>query len=82
MHQFECTSNVSRIIVSLTTYYVKHETVRKHVFLGLTRFLSFSPFQRCMVRSMNDNSVRRLSKTDGNILLTFNLSANALSLLE
>ena len=35
---------------------------RKHVFLGLTRFLSFSPLQRCMVRVTNNNSARRLLK--------------------
>ena len=32
----------------------------KHVFLGLTRFLSLSPLQRCMVRVTNDNSAWRL----------------------
>ena len=34
--------------------------VIKHFFLGLTRFLSFSPLQKCMMRVTNDNSTRRL----------------------
>ena len=32
----------------------------KHVLLGLTRFLSFSPLQRSIVRVTNDNSAGRL----------------------
>ena len=34
--------------------------LKKHIFLGLTRFLSFSPLQRCIVRVTNGNSARRL----------------------
>ena len=47
-----------------TMLHTKHlfKTARKHVFLGLTRFLSFSPWQRCVVTVTNDNSARRLDR--------------------
>ena len=44
-----------------TMLVMKQSNSKKHVFLGLTRFLSFSPMQRCMVRVTNDNYARRLT---------------------
>ena len=38
---------------------MKQLSRKKTRFLGLTRFLSFSPLQRCMVRVKNDNSAGR-----------------------
>ena len=41
--------------------HIKQLNRKKTHFFGLTRFLSFSPLQRCMVRVTNDNSAGRLT---------------------
>ena len=58
---------ILRFFLLLSSVSVCNENGIKHVFLELTRFLSFSPLQRCMITVTNDNSAWRLADDIKNV---------------